>query len=84
MTWSNSRALVETASQCEHCGVALSGKVGLDNKAIAVADRDKGFFQRVKEEAGVTDGPPDEMDAELARRTADWKKSRRRFPLSRR
>jgi hypothetical protein len=34
LTWARSGLLVQTGSVCQHCGVALSGKVGLDNRAI--------------------------------------------------
>lgn len=33
ITWANSWFLVETGKQCPECGVALSGKVKMDNKA---------------------------------------------------
>lgn len=32
-----SGALVQTGTQCQHCGTALSGRVGLDNVAISAA-----------------------------------------------
>jgi|GEM_PF-6390994 len=77
VTIGNSRALAQTGTECPNCGVALSGKVGIDNRAILAADADKGFIQRAKEEAGLVDAAPDQMDDELARRTADWKKQKR-------
>jgi hypothetical protein len=84
-TWASSSALVATGSECQHCGAALSGKVGVDNKAILAADADKSFMERAKEEAGLVESAPDEMDSELAERTAEWKKGRkrRRFSLRR-
>ncbi|MHB8175821.1 MAG: sigma factor-like helix-turn-helix DNA-binding protein [Thermoleophilia bacterium] len=36
-TWARSGWLVQTGKQCQWCGIALTGKVGLDNKAISVA-----------------------------------------------
>lgn len=32
---------VQTGTRCQHCGVALSGKVGLDNKAILAEDDER-------------------------------------------
>ncbi len=39
LTWARSAFLVKTGKECQHCGIALSGKVGLDNRAIAADDR---------------------------------------------
>lgn len=33
ITWMNSWFLVETGKECQHCGAALTGKVGPDNRA---------------------------------------------------
>jgi DNA-directed RNA polymerase subunit RPC12/RpoP len=33
LTWARSWFLVQTGTTCQHCGVALSGKVKADNKA---------------------------------------------------
>jgi hypothetical protein len=38
LTWANSGALVETGTKCQWCHTALSGRVGLDNKAIPAGD----------------------------------------------
>lgn len=43
--WSNSWFLVQTGSECQHCGVALSGKVGPGNKAILAEDA-KSWWER--------------------------------------
>lgn len=32
-TWARSWFMVETGKACQHCGVALTGKVGPDKKA---------------------------------------------------
>lgn len=45
-TWANSWMLVQTGSECQHCGVALSGKVAADNKAILAEDADKTWRER--------------------------------------
>jgi hypothetical protein len=111
---SNSWFLVQTGTECQHCGAALSGKVGPGNKAIAAEDADLSLWERTKKEAGMgtpepsptaiapdaiandpatqqraaeferqrlarEGGTPDEMDAELSRRTADWKRTRKRW-----
>jgi hypothetical protein len=34
ITWANSWILVQTGTECEHCGVALTGKVRSNNKAV--------------------------------------------------
>ena len=78
-TWANSGATVQTGSECQHCGIPLSGKVGIDHRAILAKDANKGFIQRAKEEAGLGASAPDEMDAELNRRTAEWKRTRKRW-----
>ena len=77
LTIGNSGALAQTGSECPNCGVALSGKVGIDNRAILAGDAEKSFMQRAKEEAGLVDAPGDDADAELARRTAEWGSGRR-------
>lgn len=33
LTWARSWFLVQTGKSCQHCGVALTGKVKMDNKA---------------------------------------------------
>jgi len=38
ITWANSWFLVQTGSECEHCGIALTGKVKADGRAEAVAE----------------------------------------------
>lgn len=78
LTWANRGALAQTGTECPNCGVGLTGKVGVDNRAILATDAGKGFLQRAKEEAGLVDAAPDEMDQELAQRTAEWKQRRRR------
>jgi hypothetical protein len=45
-TWANSWFLVKTGSECQHCGVALSGKVAASGKAISAADVNKPWHQR--------------------------------------
>ncbi len=45
-TWANSWMLVQTGSECQHCGVALSGKVAADNKAILADDAEKTWWER--------------------------------------
>lgn len=45
-TWANSWMLVQTGSECQHCGVALSGKVAADNKAILAEDAEKTWWER--------------------------------------
>lgn len=45
-TWANSWMLVQTGSECQHCGVALSGKVGPGNKAILADDAEKTWWER--------------------------------------
>lgn len=40
LTWARSGLLVQTGSECQHCGVALSGKVGPDNRAILAETAD--------------------------------------------
>jgi hypothetical protein len=79
LTWASSSSLVKTGEECQHCGAALSGKVGIDGKAIAAEDADKSFIQRAKEEAGLVESTPDQMDDELTRRTAEWKKGKKRL-----
>lgn len=76
-TLGTSGALATTGTECPSCGAALSGKVGVDNKAIAAEDAGKSFMRRAKEEAGLVDAAPDNMDQELAKRTAEWKQSRK-------
>lgn len=34
LTWMNSWMFVETGRQCQHCGVALTGKVTAGNRAV--------------------------------------------------
>lgn len=46
ITWANSGALVQTGAECPYCHVALSGKVGIDNKAILVEDAEKTWWER--------------------------------------
>jgi hypothetical protein len=50
LTWARSGPLVKTGSQCQWCGVKLSGKVGLDNVAIA-ADDARATKQETKQQA---------------------------------
>jgi hypothetical protein len=45
-TWANSWMLVQTGSECQHCGAALSGKVAAGNKAILAEDADKTWRER--------------------------------------
>jgi len=52
-TWANSWMLVQTGSECQHCGTALSGKVGPGNMAILAEDADKTWWER---EAGIEPG----------------------------
>jgi hypothetical protein len=44
--WMNSGPLVQTGNQCQWCGIALSGKVGLGNRAITVEEDDELQAQR--------------------------------------
>lgn len=46
LTWARSWFLVKTGSECQHCGVALSGKVDSGNKAILAEDADKSWWER--------------------------------------
>jgi len=39
LTWMRNGPLVQTGSVCQHCGVALSGRVRLGNRAV-LADED--------------------------------------------
>jgi Short C-terminal domain len=75
ITWANSRMLAKTGTECQHCGVALSGKVGVDNKAILAKDADKSWWQRQKEAAGVVSAEPDEATDSLNSLGAEWKRS---------
>lgn len=87
-TWANSWMLVQTGSECQHCGVALSGKVGPGNKAIAAADADKSWWQRTKEEAGLTSPEPRASfeidpgsianDPLAAQRATEWEQARKK------
>jgi hypothetical protein len=51
-TWANSWMLVQTGTECQHCGVALSGKVAAGNKAILAEDAGKSWWER------ETNAPP--------------------------
>lgn len=52
LTWMRSGVLVKTGSECQWCGIKLSGKVGFDNKAIA-ADDPRAKKALAKQQAGV-------------------------------
>jgi hypothetical protein len=58
VTWANSGPMVETGGECQHCGVALSGKVGVDKKAILAEDAEKSWWDR-----NTQTGPGDEIPA---------------------
>lgn len=62
---------VRTGTQCQHCGVTLSGKVGLDNKAILAetAERRRAEWRRrISEAQQVPDRPePTAADRERQR-----------------
>ena len=39
LTWARSGPLVKTGTICQHCGVALTGKVSFDNRAELAPDQ---------------------------------------------
>ena len=51
LTWANNWFLVQTGTTCQDCGVALSGKVGADNRAILAEDADKSWWDRQTKKA---------------------------------
>ena len=46
LTLSRSGPPAQTGTECQFCGVALTGKVGIDNRAIRAEDAGKSFLQR--------------------------------------
>lgn len=69
-TWANSWMLVQTGSECQHCGIALNGKVGPGNKAVAAEDADKSWWEREMKPLGtreVRDQPALPVGPELSR-----------------
>jgi len=57
-------ALVQTGTECQWCGVALSGKVGMDGRAI-LAEVDEARQQAKAEKAAVKQAGRDEVDERL-------------------
>ena len=56
--------LVQTGKECQHCGIALSGKVGMDNRAI-LAEVDEAKRQAKAERATEKRAADGELDQRL-------------------
>ncbi len=72
LTWSRSWFLVQTGTTCQHCGVALSGRVKADNKAELASEAE----QRANKKAA--------RQQERARKTAIRKDERERKKAAKR
>lgn len=48
-TWANSWFLVKTGTECQHCGVALSGKVKMGNQAELASESEAHRLSKIDE-----------------------------------
>lgn len=72
--------MLKTGDTCQHCGVKLSGKVSLNNKAILAEDADKSWWQRETERTGHVDKPMAKPGYDLDRVKTEWEVSGRPTP----
>lgn len=63
LTWANSWVFAKTGSECQHCDVALTGKVKADGRAeLAAAAPPRSFVEIAPAEAGWWPDPTGRFD----------------------